>query len=158
MNTAIFLPTAHMTVNQVRFMESIHTWLVRFSGHTILIDTGVGNGKNLPATPQFHQLNLPYLDRLLAAGVQTRGSRFCAHNSPPRSIMSGGILVRSMGAGYRPSQTPSMSSPVSNNGTTRVYAVMSRRPIYRHRTGRTGTAAREQVCTTRASSPSSTPD
>jgi glyoxylase-like metal-dependent hydrolase (beta-lactamase superfamily II) len=52
------------------FMESIHTWLVRFSGHTILIDTGVGNGKNLPATPQFHHLNLPYLDHLLAAGVR----------------------------------------------------------------------------------------
>ena len=50
--------------------ESIHTWLVRFSGYTILVDTGVGNGKTLPAAPQFDHLDLPYLDRLLAAGVQ----------------------------------------------------------------------------------------
>jgi glyoxylase-like metal-dependent hydrolase (beta-lactamase superfamily II) len=50
--------------------ESIHSWLVRFSGHNILVDTGVGNGKTLPTTPQFDHLDLPYLDRLLAAGVQ----------------------------------------------------------------------------------------
>ena len=50
--------------------ESIHTWLVHFSGHTILVDTGVGNGKTLPALPQFDHLDVPYLDRLLAAGVQ----------------------------------------------------------------------------------------
>jgi glyoxylase-like metal-dependent hydrolase (beta-lactamase superfamily II) len=50
--------------------QSIHTWLVRFSGYTILIDTGVGNGKTLPTAPQFDHLDLPYLDRLLAAGVQ----------------------------------------------------------------------------------------
>ena len=50
--------------------ESVHTWLVRFSGYTILVDTGVGNGKTLPAAPQFDHLDLPYLDRLLAAGVQ----------------------------------------------------------------------------------------
>jgi glyoxylase-like metal-dependent hydrolase (beta-lactamase superfamily II) len=50
--------------------ESIHTWLVHFSGHTILVDTGVGNGKALPALPQFDHLDVPYLDRLLAAGVQ----------------------------------------------------------------------------------------
>jgi glyoxylase-like metal-dependent hydrolase (beta-lactamase superfamily II) len=50
--------------------ESIHTWLVRFSGYTILVDTGVGNGKTVPAVPRFDHLNLPYLDRLLAAGVQ----------------------------------------------------------------------------------------
>jgi glyoxylase-like metal-dependent hydrolase (beta-lactamase superfamily II) len=50
--------------------KSIHTWLVRLSGHNILVDTGVGNGKTLPATPQFGHLDLPYLDRLAAAGVQ----------------------------------------------------------------------------------------
>ena len=50
--------------------ESIHTWLVHFSGHTILVDTGVGNGKTLPALPRFDHLDVPYLDRLLAAGVQ----------------------------------------------------------------------------------------
>jgi glyoxylase-like metal-dependent hydrolase (beta-lactamase superfamily II) len=50
--------------------ESIHTWLVRFCGYTILVDTGVGNSKTVPAAPHFDHLDLPYLDRLLAAGVQ----------------------------------------------------------------------------------------
>jgi glyoxylase-like metal-dependent hydrolase (beta-lactamase superfamily II) len=56
--------------NAVTLTESIHTWLVRFPGYTILVDTGVGNGKTVPALPQFDHLDLPYLDRLLAAGVQ----------------------------------------------------------------------------------------
>ncbi len=50
--------------------ESVHTWLVRFSGYTILVDTGIGNGKRVPSVPQFNHLDLPYLDRLLAGGVQ----------------------------------------------------------------------------------------
>ena len=61
--------------------ESIHTWLVRFSGYTILVDTGVGNGKTLPAVPNFDHLDLPYLDRLLSAGVQPKGGRFRTHDS-----------------------------------------------------------------------------
>jgi glyoxylase-like metal-dependent hydrolase (beta-lactamase superfamily II) len=65
-----FLTAGSYDRNAGTFRESIHTWLVRFSGHTILIDTGVGNGKNLPATPQYNHLDLPYLDRLLAAGVR----------------------------------------------------------------------------------------
>src|SRR5260370_15779594 len=48
----------------------MHTWLVRSSGDTIRVDTGISIGKTLPALPQFHHLDLPYLDQLLAAGVQ----------------------------------------------------------------------------------------
>ena len=51
------------------FTQSIHTWLVHFSGYTMLIDTGVGNGKTTPTAPWFDHLDLPYLDRLSAAGV-----------------------------------------------------------------------------------------
>jgi glyoxylase-like metal-dependent hydrolase (beta-lactamase superfamily II) len=56
--------------NAGTLIENIHTWLVRFSGYTILVDTGVGNGKTVPAAPLFDHLDLPYLDRLLVAGVQ----------------------------------------------------------------------------------------
>jgi glyoxylase-like metal-dependent hydrolase (beta-lactamase superfamily II) len=59
-----------------RLTESIHSWLVRFSGYTMLVDTGVGNGKTLPATPQFGHLDLPYLARVLAAGVQPEAVDF----------------------------------------------------------------------------------
>ncbi|GBG55616.1 MBL fold metallo-hydrolase [Sporomusaceae bacterium FL31] len=49
---------------------SIHTWVVKTKHHTILIDTGVGNHKHRPFTPHFENLQLPYLQRLLAAGVE----------------------------------------------------------------------------------------
>ncbi|HEX7389888.1 MAG TPA: MBL fold metallo-hydrolase [Acidiphilium sp.] len=55
--------TGHMTL-------SIHSWLVRMPGRTILIDTAAGNGKPIPAAPRLNQLDLPFLDRLAAAGVR----------------------------------------------------------------------------------------
>jgi glyoxylase-like metal-dependent hydrolase (beta-lactamase superfamily II) len=48
---------------------SVHTWVVKTKRHTIVIDTGVGNGKNRPFTPGFDHLDLPFLERLRAAGV-----------------------------------------------------------------------------------------
>jgi len=55
-----------------KVMSSMHSWLVRTANDVILVDTGCGNGKNrsAPAFRRFHQLNLPYLDRLAAAGVR----------------------------------------------------------------------------------------
>lgn len=48
----------------------IHSWLVRTPHHTILIDTATGNGKERPAVPVMHRLDVPYLQRLAAAGVR----------------------------------------------------------------------------------------
>ena len=48
---------------------SIHSWLVRHQGRTILIDTGAGNDKARPQQPVLDHLNNPYLERLAAAGV-----------------------------------------------------------------------------------------
>ena len=48
---------------------SIHSWLVRHAGRTILIDTGAGNGKARPQQPVLDHLNNPYLERLAAADV-----------------------------------------------------------------------------------------
>jgi len=55
-----------------KVMSSMHSWLIRDGKHTILIDTGCGNAKTraLPIFQRFHQLNLPYLERLAAAGVE----------------------------------------------------------------------------------------
>lgn len=54
-----------------KVMSSMHTWLVRLGGDVILIDTGCGNHKSrsTPAFKRFDRLNLPYLERLAAAGV-----------------------------------------------------------------------------------------
>jgi glyoxylase-like metal-dependent hydrolase (beta-lactamase superfamily II) len=51
------------------FRANIHSWLVKLGGKVILIDTCGGNFKDRPASPRFHQLNFPYLERLKAAGV-----------------------------------------------------------------------------------------
>ncbi len=48
---------------------SIHSWLVRHQGLTILIDTGAGNAKARPQQPVLDHLSNPFLERLSAAGV-----------------------------------------------------------------------------------------
>jgi glyoxylase-like metal-dependent hydrolase (beta-lactamase superfamily II) len=47
---------------------SSHTWVLKSRAHTILIDTGIGNGKKRKL-PAFDHLNEPYLERLTAIGV-----------------------------------------------------------------------------------------
>ncbi|MBL1097277.1 MBL fold metallo-hydrolase [Streptomyces coffeae] len=54
--------------DEIRTM--IQTWLIRTEGRTILIDTGIGNGRERPAMPVFHHLNTDYLGNLAAAGVR----------------------------------------------------------------------------------------
>ena len=49
---------------------SVHSWLIKIGGRTILIDTCVGNHKERPARPKWHRLETRYLERLAAAGVR----------------------------------------------------------------------------------------
>jgi glyoxylase-like metal-dependent hydrolase (beta-lactamase superfamily II) len=60
----------HYSPQYDRFVTSVHSWLVRAGGLTILIDTCGGNQKNRPWTRRFHQLDTPYLQRLRAAGAE----------------------------------------------------------------------------------------
>jgi glyoxylase-like metal-dependent hydrolase (beta-lactamase superfamily II) len=60
----------HIDPVEENFILSIHTWVVRHEGRTILVDTASGNHKNRPFSAIFHQLNTPYLERLEAAGVR----------------------------------------------------------------------------------------
>ncbi len=53
-----------------RFALSIHTWLVRLPGRTILVDTSTGNDKTVPENPALDHLHGPFLARLAAAGVR----------------------------------------------------------------------------------------
>lgn len=52
-----------------KLITSNHSWLIRSDRHTILLDSCAGNHKERPWLPRFHQLNVPFLDRLRAAGV-----------------------------------------------------------------------------------------
>ncbi|WP_433281131.1 MBL fold metallo-hydrolase [Pseudonocardia xinjiangensis] len=48
---------------------TIQSFLLEYEGTRILIDTGIGNGKDRPAVPPFHQLDTPFLDQLATAGA-----------------------------------------------------------------------------------------
>ncbi|MBA5983827.1 MBL fold metallo-hydrolase, partial [Pseudomonas sp. MD195_PC81_125] len=64
-----------------RFIASIHTWVVKTAHHTILIDSCAGNHKERPGLPRFHQLELPFLERLAEAGVTPESVDYvmCTH-------------------------------------------------------------------------------
>jgi glyoxylase-like metal-dependent hydrolase (beta-lactamase superfamily II) len=49
--------------------SAIQTWVLRSGGKTVLVDTGVGNGRERPYAPVHSHLNTPYLANLAAAGV-----------------------------------------------------------------------------------------
>lgn len=54
-----------------KLMSSMHAWLIRGEGLTVIVDTGCGNAKkrSAPAFQRFVDLDTPFLDRLAAAGV-----------------------------------------------------------------------------------------
>jgi glyoxylase-like metal-dependent hydrolase (beta-lactamase superfamily II) len=47
-----------------------HLWVVEIDGLTIVVDTGIGNGKSRPFSALFDRLDNPVLERLDAAGFQ----------------------------------------------------------------------------------------
>ncbi|MFD0265114.1 MBL fold metallo-hydrolase [Streptomyces sp. NPDC127106] len=49
---------------------ALQTWVVRSGGRTVLIDTGVGNGRERPGTPHFHRRQGDLLGDLARAGVR----------------------------------------------------------------------------------------
>ncbi|QGZ47322.1 MBL fold metallo-hydrolase [Streptomyces sp. QHH-9511] len=48
---------------------ALQTWVLRSGGRTILIDTGVGNGRERPGMPHFHHWQGDFLGHLARAGV-----------------------------------------------------------------------------------------
>jgi len=67
------------TVNGNHALLSVHTWLVRHEGLTILIDTGAGNDKSRPQQKVLDHLSNPFLDRLASAGVTPEMVDFVLH-------------------------------------------------------------------------------
>ncbi len=53
-----------------RTVAAVQTWVLRSEGRTILVDTGVGNGRERPDAPHFAHLDTDFLARLAAAGVR----------------------------------------------------------------------------------------
>jgi glyoxylase-like metal-dependent hydrolase (beta-lactamase superfamily II) len=70
---------AHGKTDSSDALLSIHTWLLRHQGMTILIDTGAGNGKSRPQQMPLDHLSNPYLERLAAAGVEPEMVDYVLH-------------------------------------------------------------------------------
>jgi glyoxylase-like metal-dependent hydrolase (beta-lactamase superfamily II) len=65
-----WLAPAHYDPEHDKLVTSNHSWLIRTGSLTILLDTCAGNHKERPWLPRFHQLNVPFLERLEAAGAK----------------------------------------------------------------------------------------
>jgi len=64
-----------------RLIMSIHSYIIRTPRHTILVDTCVGNDKQRPSTPPWHEMQTPWLDDLEAAGMASESIDYvlCTH-------------------------------------------------------------------------------
>lgn len=77
------------TARDARFVDprtgllvmSFHSLVVRTPAGTLLVDTCVGNDKDRPSLPEWHQQRFPYLERLNQAGLAPEDVDFvcCTH-------------------------------------------------------------------------------
>lgn len=60
---------------------SMHSWVVRTSRHTVLIDACIGNAKDRMPRVHWHRLNTPFLDRMRASGTSPEDIDYvmCTH-------------------------------------------------------------------------------
>jgi glyoxylase-like metal-dependent hydrolase (beta-lactamase superfamily II) len=59
----------HFLDERGRFRQSVHSFVVRAPGLTVLVDTCIGNDKDRGGRAPFHMLRTGFLDDLRAAGV-----------------------------------------------------------------------------------------
>jgi glyoxylase-like metal-dependent hydrolase (beta-lactamase superfamily II) len=74
------LPPGFLDRSSATFQFFNHSWLIRADGLTALVDPCNGNGRQRQV-PYFDQQDLPWLDRLLAAGAAPESVDivFCTH-------------------------------------------------------------------------------
>ncbi|MEU9165318.1 MBL fold metallo-hydrolase [Streptomyces sp. NPDC048424] len=65
-----WLAPDHWQPEQDQAVLALQTWVLRSAGQTVLIDTGVGNGRERPNAPHFHHWQTDFLGALAQAGVQ----------------------------------------------------------------------------------------
>lgn len=62
--------TDSLDLTHRRVSLKTHLWVVEIDGHTIVVDTGIGNRKSRPFSALFDQLDNPVLERFAAAGFR----------------------------------------------------------------------------------------
>ncbi|MDM8355894.1 MBL fold metallo-hydrolase [Pandoraea communis] len=65
------LAPASLDIGQRRVSMRTHLWVVEINGLTVVVDTGIGNGKVRPFSALFDRLDNPVLERFAAAGFRT---------------------------------------------------------------------------------------
>lgn len=68
-DNADLLVPAFLNPQTRRWRVAIQSWVIDVDGLRVLIDTGVGNGRERPAIPVLNNLDTGFLDALAAAGV-----------------------------------------------------------------------------------------
>ncbi|MCZ4119846.1 MBL fold metallo-hydrolase [Streptomyces sp. H39-S7] len=64
-----WLAPDHWAPDSDRAVMALQTWVLRSGGRTVLVDTGVGNGRERPGSPQFHHWQGDFLGGLAQVGV-----------------------------------------------------------------------------------------
>ena len=64
-----WLAPNYVNVERMAVVMSLHTWVIRLGGKTVLVDTCIGNHKDRMPAERWHQQDNPYIERLAAAGV-----------------------------------------------------------------------------------------
>ncbi|RKP46492.1 MBL fold metallo-hydrolase [Trinickia fusca] len=64
------LATASLDLVNQRVPMKTHLWVVEIDGLTVVVDTGIGNGKSRPFSALFNMLDNPLLERFEAAGFR----------------------------------------------------------------------------------------
>jgi glyoxylase-like metal-dependent hydrolase (beta-lactamase superfamily II) len=67
---ADWLAPDHWLPESDQAVGALQTWVLRSAGRTVLVDTGVGNGRERPGSPMFHRREGDFLGRLAEAGVR----------------------------------------------------------------------------------------
>ncbi|WFB05909.1 MBL fold metallo-hydrolase [Streptomyces sp. LX-29] len=65
-----WLAPEHWDPDSDAAVAALQTWVLRSGGRTVLVDTGVGNGRERPDSPHFHHRQGDFLARLARAGVR----------------------------------------------------------------------------------------
>jgi len=71
----------HYDAESGHFKMPVHSWLLWVNGHSVLIDTCMGNHKNRPGLSEMHMLNTRYLERVAEAGMRPEEVEYvlCTH-------------------------------------------------------------------------------
>lgn len=104
-----WLSPDHWETDSDRTVLALQTWVLRSAGKTVLVDTGVGNGRERPGSPLFHHREGDFLGELARAGVRPQDVDIVV-NTHVHGDHVGWNTVAADGVGCRPSPTPSTSS------------------------------------------------